>query len=38
LTGTSISNVNGDSDYVRIQVLANAGALDRNKQLAGSSS
>jgi hypothetical protein len=34
LTGTSISNVNGDSDYVRIQVLANAGALDRNKQLA----
>jgi phenylpyruvate tautomerase PptA (4-oxalocrotonate tautomerase family) len=30
----SLSNVDGDSDYVRIQVLTNAGALDRGKQLA----
>ena len=30
----SISNVDGDSDYVRVQVLTNAGALDRDKQLA----
>src|SRR5271163_4627149 len=30
----AISNVNGDSDYVRVQVLTNAGALDRDKQLA----
>jgi phenylpyruvate tautomerase PptA (4-oxalocrotonate tautomerase family) len=29
-----IANVNGDSDYVRVQVLTNAGALDRAKQLA----
>jgi phenylpyruvate tautomerase PptA (4-oxalocrotonate tautomerase family) len=29
-----LSNVDGDSDYVRVQVLTNAGALDRNKQLA----
>ena len=29
-----LSNVNGDTSYVRIQVLTNAGALDRNKQLA----
>ena len=29
-----ISNVDGDSDYVRVQVLTNAGALDRDKQLA----
>ena len=29
-----LSNVNGDSDYVRVQVLTNAGALDRGKQLA----
>jgi phenylpyruvate tautomerase PptA (4-oxalocrotonate tautomerase family) len=29
-----LSNVDGDSDYVRIQVLTNAGALDRAKQLA----
>ena len=28
-----LSNVNGDSSYVRIQVLTNAGALDRDKQL-----
>ena len=30
----AISNVAGDSNYVRIQVLTNAGALDRDKQLA----
>ena len=29
-----LSNVDGDSDYVRVQVLTNAGALDRDKQLA----
>jgi phenylpyruvate tautomerase PptA (4-oxalocrotonate tautomerase family) len=29
-----ISNVNGDSNYVRVQVVTNAGALDRDKQLA----
>ena len=29
-----LSNVDGDSNYVRIQVLTNAGALDRGKQLA----
>jgi phenylpyruvate tautomerase PptA (4-oxalocrotonate tautomerase family) len=30
----AISNVDGDSMYVRVQVLTNAGALDREKQLA----
>jgi phenylpyruvate tautomerase PptA (4-oxalocrotonate tautomerase family) len=30
----AISNVDGDSRYVRVQVLTNAGALDREKQLA----
>ncbi len=34
LPAGSLSNVDGDSDYVRIQVLTNAGALDRAKQLA----
>ena len=29
-----LSNVDGDNAYVRIQVLTNAGALDRGKQLA----
>jgi phenylpyruvate tautomerase PptA (4-oxalocrotonate tautomerase family) len=29
-----LSNVDGESNYVRIQVLTNAGALDRDKQLA----
>jgi phenylpyruvate tautomerase PptA (4-oxalocrotonate tautomerase family) len=28
------SNVDGDGNYVRVQVLTNAGALDRDKQLA----
>src|SRR5277367_2096629 len=32
-TGT-ISNVDGEGTYVRVQVLTNAGALDREKQLA----
>ena len=30
----SLSNVAGDTNYVRVQVLTNAGALDREKQLA----
>jgi len=30
----SLSNVDGDSNYVRIQVLTNAGAPDRGNQLA----
>src|SRR5271168_201231 len=34
MDGAAISNVNGDSGYVRVQVLTNAGALDRDKQLA----
>ena len=34
LTSPSVSNVDGDSTYVRVQVLTNLGALDRDKQLA----
>ncbi len=34
MAGPAISNVDGDSGYVRVQVLTNAGALDRDKQLA----
>jgi len=34
LPAGSLSNVDGESNYVRIQVLTNAGALDRDKQLA----
>jgi phenylpyruvate tautomerase PptA (4-oxalocrotonate tautomerase family) len=34
MDGPAISNVDGDSGYVRVQVLTNAGALDREKQLA----
>ena len=30
----ALSNVDGESTYVRVQVLTNAGALDRAKQLA----
>src|SRR3954471_20923454 len=30
----AIANVEGESDYVRVQVLTNLGALDRDKQLA----
>lgn len=33
LPGCAVSNVDGDTDYVRVQVLTNAGALDRDKQL-----
>ena len=34
LPSSGLSNVDGDSTYVRVQVLTNAGALDRDKQLA----
>jgi phenylpyruvate tautomerase PptA (4-oxalocrotonate tautomerase family) len=34
LPGGALSNVDGDGNYVRVQVLTNAGALDRDKQLA----
>jgi phenylpyruvate tautomerase PptA (4-oxalocrotonate tautomerase family) len=34
MEGPAISNVDGQSSYVRVQVLTNAGALDRDKQLA----
>jgi phenylpyruvate tautomerase PptA (4-oxalocrotonate tautomerase family) len=34
LPGQSLANVDGDSTHVRVQVLTNAGALDRDKQLA----
>jgi phenylpyruvate tautomerase PptA (4-oxalocrotonate tautomerase family) len=34
LPAGSIANVDGDGDYVRVQVLTNAGALDREKQIA----
>jgi phenylpyruvate tautomerase PptA (4-oxalocrotonate tautomerase family) len=34
LPAGDISNVDGASNYVRVQVLTNAGALDRDKQLA----
>ena len=34
LPATSLANVDGDSTYVRVQVLTNAGALDRDKQIA----
>jgi phenylpyruvate tautomerase PptA (4-oxalocrotonate tautomerase family) len=30
----AISNVDGEGNYVRVQVLTNAGALDREKQIA----
>jgi phenylpyruvate tautomerase PptA (4-oxalocrotonate tautomerase family) len=30
----ALSNVDGDGGYVRVQVLTNSGALDRDKQLA----
>jgi phenylpyruvate tautomerase PptA (4-oxalocrotonate tautomerase family) len=33
LDAAAISNVDGDSTYVRVQVLTNAGALDRDKQV-----
>jgi phenylpyruvate tautomerase PptA (4-oxalocrotonate tautomerase family) len=34
MNGLALSNVDGDSSYVRVQVLTNASALDRDKQLA----
>jgi phenylpyruvate tautomerase PptA (4-oxalocrotonate tautomerase family) len=34
LPGDALSNVDGDRDYVRVQVLTNAGGLNREKQLA----
>jgi phenylpyruvate tautomerase PptA (4-oxalocrotonate tautomerase family) len=33
LPADSLANVDGDSNYVRVQVLTNSGALDRDKQL-----
>lgn len=34
LPAGAISNVDGEGGYVRVQVLTNAGALDRDKQIA----
>jgi phenylpyruvate tautomerase PptA (4-oxalocrotonate tautomerase family) len=34
LNADNLRNVDGENGYVRVQVLANAGALDRTKQLA----
>ena len=34
LADGAMSNVDGDSNYIRVQVLTNTGALDRDKQLA----
>jgi phenylpyruvate tautomerase PptA (4-oxalocrotonate tautomerase family) len=34
LPADALANVDGDSNHVRVQVLTNAGALDRDKQLA----
>jgi phenylpyruvate tautomerase PptA (4-oxalocrotonate tautomerase family) len=34
LPNDALSNVDGDGNYVRVQVLTNAGALNRDKQLA----
>ncbi|HEX4774154.1 MAG TPA: hypothetical protein VH234_01410 [Candidatus Saccharimonadales bacterium] len=34
LPGDTLANVDGDSNYVRVQVITNKGALDRDKQLA----
>ena len=34
LPAGALSNVDGDGNYARVQVLTNAGALDRDKQLA----
>jgi hypothetical protein len=34
LPDDALSNVDGENGYVRVQVLTNAGALDRDKQLA----
>jgi phenylpyruvate tautomerase PptA (4-oxalocrotonate tautomerase family) len=34
LPDNAMSNVDGENTYIRVQVLTNAGALDRDKQLA----
>ena len=34
LPSSALANVDGDSTYVRVQVLTNSGALDREKQIA----
>src|SRR5271154_4823433 len=34
MAGGAIANVDGETGYVRVQVLTNAGALDRDKQIA----
>lgn len=34
LPGAALSDVDGSSDHVRVQVLTNAGALDRDQQIA----
>ncbi len=34
LPATALANVDGDSAYIRVQVLTNAGALDREKEIA----
>jgi hypothetical protein len=34
LPAAAIANVDGESSYVRVQVLTNTGALDRDKQIA----
>jgi phenylpyruvate tautomerase PptA (4-oxalocrotonate tautomerase family) len=34
LPSGALSNVDGDGNYIRVQVLTNAGALNRDKQLA----
>jgi phenylpyruvate tautomerase PptA (4-oxalocrotonate tautomerase family) len=34
LADGALANVDGDSNHVRVQVLTNAGALDRDKQIA----
>jgi phenylpyruvate tautomerase PptA (4-oxalocrotonate tautomerase family) len=33
MNGESLANVDGDNNYVRVQVLTNAGALTRDKQI-----
>lgn len=33
LSENAVANVDGDSNYVRVQVLTNKGALDRDKQI-----
>ena len=34
LPASALANVDGESSYIRVQVLTNAGALDRDKQVA----